>query len=188
MKNIFKEIKTPFLFLLLLFVLSLRLGYASANAHPKEAEELFLQLSQSFSSLRSVNIMAMFLFIFVNNAIKSFAVMALGAFFGIIPVFFISINGLLLGLISSVVIRQHGASYLFAGTIPHGILELPAVLIAASYGMQLGKRYYRKIKYREPFKTHFLRATEKMVRFVLPILALASFIETFITMAILRSM
>ncbi|MFA5831139.1 MAG: stage II sporulation protein M [Candidatus Paceibacterota bacterium] len=187
-KTIFKEIKTPFLFLSLLFVLSLWLGYSSAGTHPKEAGDLFVRFSQSFSALKNINIMAMFLFIFVNNAVKAFAVMAFGAFFGIIPLLFVSVNGLLIGLVSSVIIQKHGASYLFAGTIPHGVLELPAALIAASYGLQLGKRYYRKLKYREPFKPYFLRTTEKMVRYVLPLLALASFVETFITMAILRSL
>jgi stage II sporulation protein M len=130
----------------------------------------------------------MFLFIFLNNAVKAFAVIALGTFFGIIPIFFIGINGLLIGLVSSVIMEKHGVGYLFAGTIPHGILEIPAFLMAASYGLVLGKKYYQKLKYGEPFKPHFLRAGGKMIRYILPLLAGASFIETFITMAILRSL
>jgi stage II sporulation protein M len=188
MKNIFKEIKIPFFCLLALFCFSLWLGYASGNAHPKEAVLLFDKLFESFSSLKNINIIAMFLFIFVNNAVKSFAVLFLGTFFGVVPVFFVAINGTLIGIMSSVVTAKHGAGFLFAGTIPHGILEIPAFLIAASYGVQLGKRYYRKLKYREPFKPFLLRASEKMFRYVLPLLALASFIETFITMTILRSL
>ena len=132
--------------------------------------------------------MAMFFFIFVNNAMKAFVVLALGTFFGIIPALFISLNGVLIGIMSSVVISRHGVGYLFAGTIPHGILEVPAFLIAASYGLQLGKRYYRKLKYGEPFKPFFTRAMGKMFRYVFPLLALASFVETFITMTILRSL
>jgi len=187
MKNILKEIKIPLLFLSFLFVCTLWLGYISGNNHPKEAEGLFLKLSESFQSLKNVNIIAMFFFIFVNNAVKSFAIVVLGSFFGFIPILFVAINGLLIGLTSSVIIKEHGANYLFAGTIPHGILEIPAFLIAASLGIGLGKRYYRKLRYKEPFKPHFLRAMGKMVRYILPLLAIASFIETFITMAILRS-
>jgi len=188
MKNIFKEIKVPFFSLLTLFVFSLWLGYLSGTNNPKEARVLFSKLFETFSSLKEVHVVAMFFFIFVNNAVKCFAVFLLGTFFGIIPILFVAINGMLIGLISSVVLAEHGSKYLFAGTIPHGILEVPALLIATSYGVQLGRRYYRKLRYREPFKPFLFRLIEKMFRYVLPILALASFIETFITMAIVRSL
>jgi stage II sporulation protein M len=188
MKNILKDIKVPFFSLLALFVFSLWLGYLSGINNPKESQMLFNKLFETFSSLKEVNVIAMFFFIFVNNAVKCFSVFFLGTFFGIIPTLFVAINGMLVGLISSVVLAEHGSKYLFAGTIPHGILEIPALLIATSYGLQLGRRYYRKLRYHEPFKPFLSRLTEKMFRYVLPILALASFIETFITMTILRSL
>jgi stage II sporulation protein M len=188
MKNILKDIKIPFFSLLTLFVFSLWLGYLSGMTNPKESRVLFNNLFGTFSLLKEVNIIALFFFIFVNNAIKCFAVFLLGTFFGIIPILFVAINGMLIGLISSVVLTEHGSKYLFSGTIPHGMLEIPALLIATSYGVQLGRRYYRKLKYHEPFKPFFSRLTEKMFRYVLPILALASFVETFITMTILRSL
>ena len=187
-KNIFKEIKVSFFSLLALFVVSLWLGSQSGMNHSKEATALFDRLFAMFSSLKNVNVLAMFFFIFVNNAVKAFAMVILGTFFGIIPVFFVALNGVLIGIMSSVVISRHGIGYLFAGTIPHGILEVPAFLIAASYGLQLGNRYYRKLKYGESFKPFFSQVMGKMFRFVLPLLALASFVETFITMTILRSL
>jgi stage II sporulation protein M len=132
--------------------------------------------------------MAMFFFIFVNNAVKAFAVVLLGSLFGIVPVLFVAVNGILIGLMSSVIVAKHGANYLFAGTIPHGILEIPAFLIAASYGLELGRRYYRKIRYSDPFKPYLMKVMGKTLRNVFPLLAVASFIETFITMTILRSL
>jgi len=188
MKNIFREIKIPFICLSVLFVLCLALGYISGNSHPDEAKNLFDKLFESFSSLKSVNVLAIFFFIFVNNSVKTLGMFLFGTFFGIIPILFIAINGVLIGIMSSVVITKHGASYLFAGTIPHGILEIPAMLIAASYGLQLGRRYFRKLKYSEPFKPHLLKMTGKLFRYVIPLLAIASFVETFITMTILRSL
>ncbi|MFA6494629.1 MAG: stage II sporulation protein M [Candidatus Paceibacterota bacterium] len=188
MKNIFKDIKLPFFVLLAFFAFSLWLGFASGMNHPKEARMLFDKLFATFSSLKEVNIIAMFFFIFLNNTLKSFAVVLLGTFFGVVPMVFVAVNGMLIGVMSAVVLADHGSGYLFAGTIPHGILEVPAFLIASSYGLQLGKRYYLKLKYKEPFKPFLAKVMEKMIRHVVPLFAVASFIETFITMTILRSL
>ena len=188
MKNIFREIKIPFYSLLFVFIISVYVGWSGGQRHPKEAILLFDKLYESFSSLKNINIIAMFFYIFVNNAVKSCIVAILGALFGIIPVVFIAINGILIGLLSSVIVLRHSPSYLFAGTLPHGLLEIPAFLIAASYGLQLGKRFYRKLKFGEPFKQHFFRVLGKIIKYVFPLLAVASFIETFITMTLLRSL
>ncbi len=186
--NFLREIKKPLIFLGVVFVFSAWLGYYSGQLHPAEAKGLLDKLSKDLGMLKNINAVAMFLFIFVNNAVKSFAMAALGSFFGIIPVLFITVNGLLIGTTSSVVVAHKGLEFLFVGTAPHGILEIPAFLIAGAYGMRLGRKYYRSLRYGDPFKPLFFRVMREMVRIVLPLLVIASFIETFITIALLRSL
>ncbi len=84
--------------------------------------------------------LSFFTFIFLNNAIKSVLVILLGAFFGLIPLIFLLINGMVLGFVV-MVSHERGeniAELIFKGLLPHGILELPAIVIACAYGMKFG--------------------------------------------------
>ncbi|WP_337103266.1 stage II sporulation protein M [Paenibacillus sp. YIM B09110] len=80
--------------------------------------------------------------IFLNNAIKAVFVMYLGAFFGIIPLLFIVVNGMLIGFLLQNIAAQEGAGYMASvvlkGILPHGIIEIPAIIIACAYGMKFG--------------------------------------------------
>ncbi|GIO39840.1 hypothetical protein J41TS12_47010 [Paenibacillus antibioticophila] len=81
-----------------------------------------------------------FKFIFLNNAIKSVAVIFLGALFGVYPVLFLVMNGMVIGYLVSELGRQGEDVFhlIFYGLLPHGIIEIPAIIIAAGFGMQFG--------------------------------------------------
>lgn len=84
--------------------------------------------------------LSFFLFIFANNAIKSVAIMLLGALLGVIPFFFLLMNGLILGFVVAYA-GSGGTNVLemiVRGLLPHGIIEIPAILLAAGFGMQFG--------------------------------------------------
>src|SRR4029453_2695404 len=86
--------------------------------------------------------LTMIIFIFLNNAIKSIVVMYLGALFGILPFFFLVVNGMLIGYLLKTTAEVHGGGFvaelIFKGLLPHGILEIPAIIIACAYGMRFG--------------------------------------------------
>lgn len=70
-------------------------------------------------------------------------VIFLGAFFGIFPVFFLAINGMVIGYLLKLSIDGQMTISLFdlvvKTLLPHGILEIPALIIVAAYGLRLGK-------------------------------------------------
>ncbi|GGO08827.1 stage II sporulation protein M [Saccharibacillus kuerlensis] len=84
--------------------------------------------------------LSFFTFIFLNNAIKSIAVILLGAFFGLAPIGFLLLNGMVLGFVVEVAHRQgeNITELIFLGLLPHGIVELPAIVIACGYGLKFG--------------------------------------------------
>jgi stage II sporulation protein M len=86
--------------------------------------------------------LTMIIFIFLNNAIKSILVMYLGALFGILPFFFLVVNGMLIGYLLKTSAELHGGGFVaelvIKGLLPHGILEIPAIIIACAYGMRFG--------------------------------------------------
>jgi stage II sporulation protein M len=80
----------------------------------------------------------LFLFIFWNNVTKSLMFVYFGLLFGILPIGVLVINGMVLGFVS-----QHNAAeqtWLFVAKaiLPHGIIEIPAILLACAYGIRLG--------------------------------------------------
>lgn len=67
-------------------------------------------------------------------------VILLGAIFGILPAFFLLMNGLVLGFVVTAAGADGGnvLNLIVRGLLPHGVIEIPAILIAAGFGMQFG--------------------------------------------------
>lgn len=84
--------------------------------------------------------LSFFMFIFINNAVKSVAVIVLGGLLGMIPAIFLLMNGMVLGLLVSIAAGQGVDLFdlIVKGLLPHGIIEIPAILIASAYGLQFG--------------------------------------------------
>jgi stage II sporulation protein M len=124
--------------------------------------------------------------IFLNNAIKTFFVLILGIVGGVLPVCFLLLNGYALGFVLYLSIQSKGLVPSLLAIAPHGVFELPAVLLGASTGILIGvratRRLFRKL---DTTLTHELR---RGLRFfwsiVLPLLLFAAFVEAFITSAL----
>ncbi|MDR6226915.1 stage II sporulation protein M [Desmospora profundinema] len=89
-----------------------------------------------------------FITIFINNVTASLLMVVFGLFFGVFPLMALVTNGMLLGVVLGIASGESGANpfVLFVTTIlPHGTLELPAILIAATFGIRLGMTVSRSI-------------------------------------------
>ena len=93
---------------------------------------------EDVSPMKDLSPVGLMLGIFENNALKTFLVMVLGLAFGIVPAIFTLANGLILGIVTGATASKYGLFYVAVGTLPHGIVELPMVLISAAIGMKLG--------------------------------------------------
>jgi stage II sporulation protein M len=178
--------KVYIFFTSLLFLVSAAAGYWVALKNQDGAMVIVDQISQVFGFAKNWNSFYIFLFIFLNNAIKALVVLILGVLFGLVPLLFIFINGFTIGLIIFVAMQKIGVAKVILSLVPHGILEIPAILLAAGYGLWLGSVFYRSLKYKEPFKEPFLWAFKKYCKIILPLLFLAAFIEAFITSYLLK--
>ena len=122
------------------------------------------------------------LIIFVKNLFTSAMAMFLGLGLGVIPLVVVSSNGFLLGIVGYDAVEKAGISFLLAGILPHGIIELPVVLVSIAIGFRLGYLLaftlaQEKVNLSGEIKTAF----HLLVRWVAPLLFLAAIIETFIT-------
>ncbi len=107
--------------------------------------------------------------------------MLAGFFFGIFPVAFVMLNGYIIGVVVSWREPDWGLLKVILAIIPHGILEIPAIIIACAYGMWLGYRFYLALFRGVEFRKYLLKAIRVYIRLVLPILLIAAFVEAFIT-------
>jgi stage II sporulation protein M len=124
--------------------------------------------------------------IFLNNAVKTLLVMALGILFGAITVLFLVVNGAALGIVFYLSIQAKGLWPSLLVILPHGILELPAVLLGASIGLMLGRHSVSRLLGRAhtSLGSEIARALHFFVKVIVPLLLLAALVEAFITPAL----
>lgn len=170
-----------------IFLISLYLGYLWAESSPTVASELVNEIFKGLSFVKILPDFVIFIFIFFNNSVKSLLSMLLGVVFGIIPVLFVLFNGYLIGVVISVFSKNLGIWKILLMLIPHGLLEIPAIIVACSYGLKIGVTVAKKIigenvSVFEEIK----KALEIYAKIVLPILLTAAFVETYITPLVSR--
>ena len=103
-----------------------------------------------------------------------------GVLFEIIPILSIGANGFLLGVLYRQVSEVLGYSKAALEVLPHGVFELPALLLAASYGLWLGVMVVRRMRGKEstPLRFHIRHALRQFLVIVFPLLIVAAAIET----------
>jgi stage II sporulation protein M len=173
-----------------LFLLSAAIGYMVPSASPEATSALLSGLQDKAESLSGQSPPAMMLGIFANNATGSLMALLFGLVAGLFPLFFIVSNGMVIGIMLELVIDKlgaaGGATVFAAGILPHGVLELPAVLISTAIGLKLGYAALRSLLKGDGRVAAELKDGLLIFLFwLVPILFLAAFIETFVTGAIL---
>lgn len=165
-----------------IFFVSIIAGMYLSLADLGLSENYIETLMNSFSWIKTLSPLSIMLVIFLNNAVKSLFAIVLGAGFGIIPVLFISGNGIVLGLIANQVSKEHGAVFVLSALLPHGIIEVPMVLISAGLGLRLGFFMYLSLRgQKKDMKYELMESLRTYVRIVVPFLFIAAVIETFVT-------
>jgi stage II sporulation protein M len=168
-----------------LFLAFLLLGYLYAYLSPERAGEFFSALqsvmSQKFGGMSS---QSMTLAIFMNNLVASFLVLFFGIGFGLLSVLGVAFNASLLGMVVFVI--KERSFFLLFSIFPHGIVELPIFLISAAIGLRLGHETLRKLLRKEDasIARELKRGLFFYITWIVPLLLLAAFIETYISLRI----
>ncbi|RXA19424.1 stage II sporulation protein M [Methanosarcina sp. MSH10X1] len=169
-----------------IFLGALVTGYISAENFPSMADALRESFSSRFESLLTMDPLSIMLAIFLNNAFVSLLFLVLGLALGVLPVVFIAFNGYLVGVIAYLVAQERGMLFILLALLPHGILELPMVFLAAGIGLRLGHQVFSALIGKPTqIKKEFKDGLVFYFRWILPLLFVAAAIETFITPLIL---
>jgi stage II sporulation protein M len=173
-----------------LFLISMMAGYVIPIYLPDASEALLSGLQGKADALSGQPPLLMMLGIFYNNAVGSLMALLFGLIAGIFPAFFMATNGLVIGIVLETMVSKlgvaGGAAVFMVGILPHGIFELPAVLISAAIGLKLGYAAILSVMKGEDRVTSELKNGLLIFLFwIVPMLFLAAAIETFVTGALL---
>jgi stage II sporulation protein M len=183
----FRELR-PFLFTtVLLFVLGVFAGSLLAGhsifAGLKINESLG-GFTQMFSNLPKPILALM---IFTNNAVKTLLVIVLGIALAIVPLVFILVNGVAIGIVLHLATQSKGLAYFILAIVPHGVFELPGVLCGAAIGVMLGSKAFKRLFRRSEFKvgSELSRGLKIFANTIVPLLVIGAITEAYLTAAIL---
>jgi stage II sporulation protein M len=143
----------------------------------QEVADLFQAVAEPFMDASGGRL---FFLILLNNTFATLMTLVGGVLFGILPVVSASVNGFVLGVLFFMGAEQEGFRTALFLMLPHGVFEIPAVLIAASYGLWLGALAWERIRGKEgaPLGDRVRYALRMYFRIVFPLLVIAAAIET----------
>ncbi|MDP1538490.1 MAG: stage II sporulation protein M [bacterium] len=170
----------------LVFVFAAFDGYFSTKSSPSEMELVLKKLQEMLGPIMKLPLFSQFLFIVLNNGITAFLAIILGIIFGIFPFLVLFSNGTILGAVAYFSKTAVSWSTVFALTLPHGIIEIPIIILACAVGFKLGKISFDKVFKRQgSIKAELNTALNFFLKFLFPLLVLAAAIEVFITSRLL---
>jgi len=138
-------------------------------------EEIGKFIIELLELTKDFNMSQMMWFIFKNNIWSAFSGMILGVLLGVVPIISLVLNGYLLGFVSRFVVNEVGYLALWR-LLPHGIFEIPAILISLGLGIKLGM-FVLHDKPKEEFFRRFILSLKVFLFVILPLLIIAALIE-----------
>jgi stage II sporulation protein M len=165
-----------------LFGIGLGIGLAlPAGAEGLLSEEL-AALGELGSLFGPYQITTAIFILFKNLSTLAFTFM-LSPILCLVPIFALIFNGMLLSLVATLVLQQESLGFVLGGLLPHGIIEVPALIIsqaaALSFGTSLILAMFKK-EYRKDLPAGIKRDLKYLALAAILMLP-AAFIETYLT-------
>lgn len=132
--------KTYIIVSALLLIISLTAGIIFNEALKPTLMPVIYEMSKEYVAKNSLFDEAMFLF--TNNMRANLIIIALGFLFSVFSVMIMILNGITIGFVTSLVTPLQ----FLVGTVPHGIFEIPALLLSLTCSFIVTKLEINLIK------------------------------------------
>jgi len=154
-----------------LFAVSIVLGYVLWG-NLVFFDKVLKELIEKMAGLSGIKLI---LSIFWNNLFASLMAIVLGVILGIFPIIFNAYNGLMAGYVIKRVSDVSGFSEVWR-LLPHGLFEVPAILISFGLGVRLGWFFTAKDEGKE-LKRRIISSLRVFIFIIFILLVLAAIIE-----------
>jgi len=170
-----------------ILILTGALGAFAVHADKSVGEGLISMMNEEvFKNIESENPAVVALNIFANNTETSIILFIGGATFGLITLLILSMNGFIIGIVVEYVRQEQGLYVILAGVLPHGIFEIPALVLAGMFGLLLGEELWKELHGTGDAISAAQQYGKQFLGYVLPLLGIAAIIEGFITPEIIQ--
>lgn len=161
-------------------------GAAFGLAMPDDAVNLFaddLAVLEELAKLLGPFKITTAVFIFLKNVTALMFSFIFSPLFCLVPAIALIVNGGLLSFVSVTVIKQESVGLLLAALLPHGIFELPALIIGEAAALSFGTMAITALisKKRRGQLSPNLKQNAKYLALAFALLLPAAIIETYIT-------
>ena len=171
----------------LLFCATITVGWVGTMQNPATGEALMKIFEKDVANqITGNNSLEIFVKLFFNNLEACILLFLGGASFGILTIFIMSLNGILIGAIMEIVHKDHSVVFVAAAILPHGIFEIPAFILSGALGILLAQslvsEWYNGIDTAE----HAKKYARLFIVYSIPLVLIAAFVEAFITPVIIH--
>ncbi|MEM2924895.1 MAG: stage II sporulation protein M [Methanocellales archaeon] len=156
-------------------------GYQYSQVNPEAIKSTVEEIMKEFAEFKDYPLPVLMLRIFAQNTILSFLALLLGLCFGVLSLAFLAYNGWIIGLVIYEVQQKMGSQYIIAGLVPHGIIEVPMILISVAIGFRLGVEVIKVILGNGNLRREFKKGLSIYIFLVVPLLFIAALVEISIT-------
>ena len=168
-----KESKNYIWISVALLVIALAFGFLN---HALFGDYIKNLLAGVVKQTEGLNAGQMILFLFGNNVKSSLIGFTAGVAFGIFPIFTLLFNGYVIGFVSYFAAKETGYLTLLS-LLPHGIFEIPALLLSLSLGIKFGGWIFAGKNMQKEFIYRLKEGLRVFVFVVVPLLIIAAIIE-----------
>ena len=170
------------------FAVLVALGFTAGMLRPEAVEPLmriFVNAAAS-AGLYEVEGVSLMATILSNNLLSLLSAIAMGLVpFVHLPAMELGVNAMLIGGLGAFYVREGlGLPAYLAGTVPHGVFELPALVIACACGLYLCRAVTNTILGKgnaRAVATVLSQCLRVYVHYVFPLLTISAFLEAFVT-------
>jgi len=172
-----RTIRPYLLILCLVLAVSFLAGTIAPSSIRRQMTEMFQAIAGNYRGLAGG---MLFFNILLQNVMATIFVLISGVLGGVIPALAIGSNGFGLGVLYRQAAEASGYWKAALKVLPYGVFEIPALLIAASYGLWLGVMVVRRVRGKESslLRVQLEHAFRRYFAVVFPLLVVAAAIET----------
>ncbi|MCX6696023.1 MAG: stage II sporulation protein M [Methanoregula sp.] len=181
------RLKHAILITIILFFATLTVGWVGSNQNPEMGENLMKLFEKEVAGqMVGDNPNDMAVKLFANNLEACILLFLGGASFGILTIFIMSLNGIVIGAILEITRHDHSVLFVAAAILPHGIFEIPAFIIAGALGIVLAQSLVFEWYGGADTAVDAMRFARIFIIYVVPLVTIAALVEAFITPTVIH--
>ena len=171
---------------IIIAILLFGIGLAAGLATPAGIADLFAEdlaaLERLSGILAPFSVLTVVL-IFIKNVFAIAVSFFLSPILCLVPILALTVNGWLIAFVSSAVVKEKSLGFLLAGLLPHGIFELPALILGEAAALSFGTIAITALfkKERRNLLLPNLKQNSRYLMLAFTLLLPAAIIETYIT-------